>query len=92
MDVRREPGELLWLLEGTAKLRHKLRLNNLEHLVDRSLGQPVPDANSDDAIEAVLFLRRRFEKWSDAQVIVRRLDNLAAGNAVQQLLRVWRMP
>src|SRR6266436_1460850 len=37
-------------------------LENLEHLVDWPLGQPVPDADADDAVEPAVLFRRRLEK------------------------------
>src|SRR6266853_1769429 len=62
-------------------------LKNLEDLVDQPLGQPVPDADCDDAVEPAILRRRRLEKWRDPQIVVRRLDHLTAGNAVEHLFR-----
>src|SRR5258708_21320134 len=62
-------------------------LQNLEALVDRPLGQPVPDAYGDDAVEPAILCRRRLEKWRDPQIVVRCLDHLPASNAVEHLLR-----
>src|SRR3984957_6949318 len=62
------------------------RLQHLEHPIDRALGQAVAEAEEDEAVEPAVFLRRGFERPGNAQIIVRRLDHFAAGDAVEHLL------
>src|SRR6266849_562359 len=60
-------------------------LENLEHLVDWTFEQPVPDTDADDAVEPAVLFRRRLEKRRDPQIVVCRLDHLAAGDAVEHI-------
>src|SRR6478752_10010296 len=61
-------------------------LENLEHLIDRPLGQPVADADADDVVEPAVLLGRRLERRDDAEIVVRGLDHLAPSDAVEHFL------
>src|SRR5271169_6912385 len=45
------------------------------------------DTDTDDVVEPAVLLRRSLERRRDPQIIVRRLDHLAARDAVEYVLR-----
>ena len=65
-------------------------LENFEDMINWSLSQPMSDANAHDVIEPAISIRRCLEERRDPHVVLSRVDNLTAGDAVEHLF--WATP
>jgi hypothetical protein len=60
---------------------------HFEYAVDRSIRPPVADADSDDAVEPVVFPLGGLEQWIDAKVMSGRLNHFAPLDPLNYLAR-----